>query len=129
MKKQLCIYPLIVLFFFTTGCAAVLIGAGVAAGGAGVVWYKGKLEQTLSATVPRVHAAVKAGLSDLNISIKEERHDNLISKVRGELADGTKVWIDAASTSASTTTITVRVGYMGDKTFSLRILDSIKKHL
>lgn len=127
MKKQLCIYPLILLFFFTTGCAAILVGA--AAGGAGVVWYKGKLEQTLSATVPQVHAAVKAGLSDLNIRIKEERHDNLISKVRGELADGTKVWIDAASASASTTTITVRVGYMGDKTLSLRILDSIKKHL
>ena len=127
MKKQLCIYPLIVLFFFTTGCAAVLIGA--AAGGAGVVWYKGKLEQSLSATVPQVHAAVKAGLSALNISIKEERHDSLTSEVRGELADGTKIWIDAASTSASTTTITVRVGYMGDKTLSLRILDSIKKHL
>jgi hypothetical protein len=118
------------LYLFNSGCAAFLVGAGV--GGAGVVWYKGKLEETIPASVPRVHRAVKAGLRDLKINITEERSDNLTSEVRGVLADGKKVWIDAKSTTPSTTKLTIRVGLLGeigDKDFSLRIRDAIKRHL
>ncbi len=127
MKKRLCIYPLIVLFFFTTGCAAILVGA--AAGGAGFIWFEGKLEETVRATVPHTHKAIKAGLNDLKIHILEDKGDELTAEVNGVLADGTKVWIDAESTGKSVTRLTIRVGYLGDRTMSLRIRDSIKKHL
>jgi hypothetical protein len=130
LKRRPYIYVLLMLYLFNSGCAAFLVGAGV--GGAGVVWYKGKLEETIPASVPRVHRAVKAGLRDLKINITEERSDNLTSEVRGVLADGKKVWIDAKSTTPSTTKLTIRVGLLGeigDKDFSLRIRDAIKRHL
>lgn len=127
LKRRTYIYLLLVLYLFNSGCAALLVGAG--AGGAGVVWYKGKIEETIPASVPRVHRAVKAGLRDLKINITEDRSDNLTSEVRGVLADGKKVWIDAESTTPSTTKLTIRVGYLGDKTLSLRIRDAIKRHL
>ena len=129
LRKHLYMSALLLLFIFNAGCAAVLVGAGAAAGGAGVIWYKGKLEETIPASVPRVHQAVKAGLSDLKIHITEDRSDNLTVEVNGILADGKKVWIDAVSTSPTTTKLTIRVGYLGDKALSLRIRDAIKKHL
>lgn len=126
LRRKFYIYVLILLYFIDSGCAAVVVGAGV---GTGVAWYKGKLEETVSASVPHVHQAVKAGLRDLNIAITEDRHDTLTAEVRGELADGKKVSIDAKSVGSSTTKLTIRVGTFGDKDFSLRIRDAIKKHL
>jgi hypothetical protein len=117
------------LYFFNVGCTALLIGAGAVAGGAGVIWYKGKLQDTIPAPVSRVHQAVKAGLKDLKINITEDRADSLTAKVRAVLADGKKVWIDAESTSPSITKLTIRVGYLGDRAFSERILAAIKRHL
>jgi len=127
LKRRLFIYILGLLFLFNSGCAALIVGAG--AGGAGVVYVKGKLQETISASVPQVHKATIAGLKDLKINITEERSDNLTSEVRGTLADGKKVWVDADSINSSSTKLTIRVGYLGDKTFSLRIRDAIKKHL
>lgn len=127
LRKRLYVHVLVMLYLLNSGCAAVVVGAG--AGAAGVIWYKGKLEETVAASVPNVHQAVKAGLKDLNITITEDRHDGLTAEVRGELADGKKVSIDAKSVGSSTTKLTIRVGTFGDKDFSLRIRDAIKKHL
>jgi len=126
LRKKFYIFVFIMLYFINSGCAAVVVGAGV---GTGVAWYKGKLEETVSASVPHVHRAVQAGLRDLNITITEDRHDTLTAEVRGELANGKKVSIDAKSVGTSTTKLTIRVGTFGDKDFSLRIRDAIKKHL
>ena len=126
LRKEIYIYVFIMLYFINSGCAAVVVGAGV---GTGVAWYKGKLEETVSASVPHVHRAVKEGLRDLNITITEDRHDNLTAEVRGELASGKNVSIDAKSVDSSTTKLTIRVGTFGDKDLSLRIRDAIKKHL
>jgi hypothetical protein len=118
---------LFVSYIVTSGCAAVV--AGAAAGTAGVIWYKGNLQETVPYSVPAVHRAALSGLNDLDIRIVEERRDELTSEIRGLLADGTKVWIDAKSTGPNTTKITTRVGVLGDKTFSLRIRDAMKRHL
>jgi hypothetical protein len=126
LRKEFYIFVFIMLYVINSGCAAVVVGAGV---GTGVAWYKGKLEETVSASVPQVHRAVKAGLRDLNITITEDRHDTLTAEVRGELADGKNVSIDAKSIGTSTTKLTIRVGTFGDKDFSLRIRDAIKNHL
>jgi hypothetical protein len=126
-RKHFSVYALLVIYILTTGCAAVVVGA--AAGGAGVVWYKGKLQETIPYTVPHVHKAAKAGFDDLGIRITDHRSDSLTSEIKGVLADGKKVWFNAESTGANTTKYTLRVGILGDKTFSLRIRDAMKKHL
>jgi len=115
------------LYFFNSGCAALLVGAG--AGTAGAIWYKGKLQETVSASVPRVHQAIKSGLRDLNIKITEDKFDNLTAEVEGVFADDRKVSIDAESINSSTTKLTIRVGVFGDKDLSQSISDAIKKYL
>jgi hypothetical protein len=127
LKRHAYIFILIALYLFSTGCAAFLAGAG--AGGAGVIWYRGKLEETLPTSVPRIHKAVQKGLKDMKINITEDRVDKLTLEVRGVLADGKKIWIDAKSITPSSTKLSIRVGLLGDKDFSLRIRDAIKRRL
>ena len=40
-----------------SGCAAVWLGGAAAAGAGTVVYYKGKLEQTLNVSLPETHDA------------------------------------------------------------------------
>lgn len=129
-RNRFFLYVLLSLYLFTTGCAALVIGAG--AGTAGYVWYQGKLEETFKAQVPAVHRAIRAGLKDLKINISEDKGDALVAEVRGLLADGRKVSVDAESVSASATKVTIRVGTVGelrDKELSIRIRDAIRKNL
>ena len=127
LKKRSYVCLLLMLYLFNSGCAALLVGAG--AGTAGAIWYKGKLQETVSASVPRVHQAIKSGLRDLNIKITEDKFDNLTAEVRGVLADDRKVSIDAESVNSSSTKLSIRVGVFGDKDLSQSISDAIKKYL
>ena len=127
LKKRLCICVLLMICLFNSGCAALLVGAG--AGTAGAIWYNGKLQETVSAPVPHVHQATRSGLRDLNIKITEDKSDNLTAEVEGVLSDDRKVSISAESINSSTTKLTIRVGVFGDKDFSQRISDAIKKYL
>lgn len=127
LKRKSCICVLLMFYLLNFGCAALLVGAG--AGTAGAIWYKGKLQETVSASVPRVHQAIKSGVRDLNIEITEDKFDNLTAEVRGVLADDRKVSIDAESINSSNTKLSIRVGAFGDKELSQSIIDAIKKYL
>ncbi len=127
LKKRSYVCLLLMLYLFNLGCAALLVGAG--AGTAGAIWYKGKLQETVSAPVPRVHQAIKSGLRDLNIKITEDKFDNLTAEVKGILANDRKVSIDAESINSSSTKLSIRVGVFGDKDLSQSIIDTIKKYI
>ncbi len=126
-KRRFCVFALLALYLFNTGCVSLL--AGAAAGGAGYAWYKGELEETIPVSVSRMHRAVKAGLKDLEITVLQDHSDKLRSEVKAVMADGTKVSVEAESVGKSTTKLSIRVGYIGDENLSLRIRDAIKKHL
>jgi hypothetical protein len=126
MKKFSCLFILIA-FLLSAGCAPLVIGGG--AGAAGVIWYKGKLEDTIAAPLPKVHEAFVAGLKDLNIEITKDRSDALEGKIEAKLASNEKVWINLTAPNVSTTKATIRVGYLGDKEHSQRILEAARTHL
>jgi hypothetical protein len=105
-----------------------VVAAG-AAGGAGIVYYHGWLTDQVTTDVPRTFEASRAGLKELNIRITEARYDNIKGKVNGELADGTNVYVKLKATEGKTTEIRIRVGALGDKDASHRILRAIKRQL
>lgn len=111
------------------GCTAVMVGA--AGGTAGTVYVLGKLEDTLNASVPRVHQATIAALKELDLPIMEEKVDKITGQLESEFADGKNVWIGLESIRSSTTQIQIRVGYVGegDETRSRMILEEIKRQL
>jgi len=128
VHKGRAVLALILAFgLMASGCAAV-VAAG-AAGGAGVVYYQGWLTDQINADVPRTFEATRAGLKELNIAVGEARYDSLKASVNGELSDGTNVYVKMKATEGGTTEISIRVGTLGDKDASHRILRAIKRHV
>lgn len=113
----------------TAGCGLLVVG-GAAAGGAGAaIYYQGKLEKTVDATVKDCYRASHEALKELDMPLNAGEVDYATGNVKSKYADGTKVWIDLERVSDTQTTITVRVGYLGDKERAMTILDHIEKHL
>lgn len=129
VRKQLALLVFLSLFTLITSCVPLLIvgGAGVGAGGA--IWYKGKLEATLHATIHQTRSATLNALKDLNLPVMLEKKDNLVAIIDSEISDGTRIWIKLNSLTESTTKVNIRVGILGDEARSNRILEAIKRNL
>ena len=110
-----------------SACAAVV--AGGVLGGGGVIYEKGRLSQTLNASVPRAHAATVAALKDLHMPIIEDRHDSLTARMKSRLATGEDVRIGMDYATADTSKVSIRIGVLGDRAKSLMIFERIRAEL
>lgn len=126
-RKRALLSLILALCLLVSGCAAI-VAAG-AAGGAGVVYYQGWLTDQVTATVPRTFDATKAGLQELKLPVNKARYDQIKGSVNSELSDGTNVYIKLKATEGGTTEVKIRVGTLGDKDASHRILRAIKRNL
>ena len=111
----------------TTGCVALMVGAG--AGAAGTVYVMGKLEERVEASISKVQEATVAGLKDLNLPIHKNEGDKLSAQIESKTADDKTIWIKANFVTESLTELTIRVGLTGDEQRSREILRAIKRHL
>lgn len=112
---------------WTTGCVALMVGAG--AGAAGAVYVMGKLQERVEASVPQVQEAAIAGLKDLNLPIRHNQGDKLSAKIESETADNKTIWVHVEFVTDSISELTIRVGLTGDESRSREILRAIKLHL
>ncbi|MDA8091992.1 MAG: DUF3568 family protein [Actinomycetota bacterium] len=110
-----------------SGCVALVVGG--AAGAAGTVWYEGALVDTISKPVPVVQNAMLAGLKDLHITVNDAKSDSLEGHIYARLANGDKVAMKLEAVNDNTTKLALRVGLMGDKAMSERILAAGRNHL
>jgi hypothetical protein len=111
----------------TTGCAALLLGAAAGAGGA--VYMQGKLEEELLQPVPTVHQATVRALEDLQLSVVENKADQLTARLESHLADERRISIRLQALDKGKTLLSIRVGLIGDEAQSRRILEAVKNHL
>jgi hypothetical protein len=109
-----------------SGCL-LLVGAGGGAGGA--VYVMGKLKEEINAPVAKVHEAARAAIKDLGIPLIQDKEDTLTTHLESEFSDGKRVWIDVEKTSDTVSTLTIRVGLLGDEVKSREILAKVKQHL
>lgn len=116
---------LAVTMLAASGCFWLVVGA--AAGGSAAVYYQGRLEQTLDADLKTCHVAAERALADLKLRPTRNRADAATAHLESSYADGKRVWIDMEAVG-NATQVTVRVGLIGDKDRSLKILDGIKRH-
>lgn len=111
----------------TTGCVALMVGAG--AGAAGTVYVMGKLQERVEASVPKVQKATIAGLQDLNLPIQKNEGDKLSAQIESRTADEKTISIKINFVTESLSELTIRVGLTGDEQRSREILRAIKRHL
>jgi len=113
----------------TTGCPAVLFGAGAAAGAGALGWQAGWLRGNIPEPLERVHRAAKAALADFKVRLDDESAKPSSGKVDGTMPDGRRVVVETRAIGAKETQVRVRVGLWGDQAASLKIFEQMKKHL
>ncbi len=119
----------LIMMLHLTGCTAGWLVAGGLAGAGGVVWVKGKLTETLDHPLPVVHTATIQALKGVQVPVEKDVSDHLTARIESRFADGKRLWIDLDSLSETSTRISIRIGLLGDKERSHRLLRAIHRHL
>ena len=115
---------LLAISLLAGGCVAIV--AGVAAGAAGVVYVRGQAKAAFPHDVETVfNAAVAALEQDLEIPIESKAYDVTDGRIDAERADGNKVRVRLELIGADVTQVRVRVGTIGDKTWSKIFLEKL----
>ena len=79
--------------------------------------------------VKSVHDAAVAGVKDLGLNITTSRVDRLSGMVRGSFADNKDFEIKLSYEAQGITLMGIKVGLIGDKILSVKLFQSIEKHL
>ena len=120
---------LVLAFLLITGCAAVIIGAGVGIGAA--AYAKGKLIKTYRTEYHQTVQTSIHTLENLKIPIDEKISDELKTSINATRPDGTPVRIDIVRIDNNLTEVGVRTGSVGlwDQKVSQQIQDRIGARL
>ncbi|MBI5383153.1 MAG: DUF3568 family protein [Verrucomicrobia bacterium] len=112
-----------------TGCLAVAVAGGAAAGAGAVVYVKGELQSNLEAPLAKCTTAANQAVTNLKLKKIGEENDGTSAKIKARNAKDQAVTISLKKLTDSATRISIRVGTWGDKAASQQILDEVKKGL
>ena len=102
---------LLLSIWLLTGCAAVIVGAGV---GAGTYTYiKGELTRSYQVKFDKTLQICIDILEDLNQPIIDKTTDGEKTTIRSKRKDGTEQTIDVSIISIDWTQVSVRTGVVG----------------
>ena len=115
--------------FVNGGCpAAVLVGAGAAAGGGAYAYVKGELKSTEKVSLSQAWKAAQMAMDDLEFETLHKEKDFFEAAITASGAGGKAIRVTLERISDNLTEIKIRIGTFGDKTLSEQILDRIRKH-
>lgn len=118
----------LILSLTLTGCGLLIIG-GATVGAGAIVWNAGWLQAELPAQTQRVHRAAAAALRDLKWEVDLHEFDGKDGTVDAFQPNGRRVVVKVKNLEERKTRVRIRVGILGNKAASQRILDQIKKNL
>jgi len=129
MSKRIAVILLSASLVGCGGCAAVLVGSGVAVGAAAVGWQRGWLKTTIDQPLERVQRAARSALADFRVALDSEGSGPTALTLSGPLRDGRQVLVRLKVVGEKTTAVGIHIGFWGDQDLSLKILEQLKKHL
>lgn len=129
MGRILIIGALVVLTVSMAGCTALLVGAGVGAGAAGVAYVKGDLESDVKADPKEIEKASLKAFEVLDIHKISSSASALDASIIGRTATDKSVKIVVKAKETGGSRISIRVGTFGSESMSRKIYDEIKKML
>lgn len=114
MKLRWLALPIVLLVL--AGCGPlVFLGAGAAAGVAGVKYQQGSLTVVYQAPYMQTWDGVLSSLKDMGLRIEKSEHDLTTGKILARRADDTPITITLEYKSSKQTEVVIRVGYFGDQ--------------
>lgn len=109
--------------------ACAVVAAGGAGAGGTYGYFRGELKQTLEAKYDDVWNASQKAVQDLELHLEESSKDAMSARLMGFLANGDRYVIRMESEKRGFVTVVIRIGTLGDKEKSEKILDAIMKNL
>lgn len=112
----------------TTGCAAILLGAGVAAGAGTVAYVKGDLESDENVDIEVARGAAASALEAEGYTVvRDTRAKGTSYTIKGERPGDDSVVVTLESRRDTVTHVKIRVGTFGDEARSNRLLEKMRE--
>jgi hypothetical protein len=109
--KKLYVLASLAYLLISTGCIAVVVGAGAGAGT--FAYVDGQLSRTYHASYEKTYAVIQGILADLKQPILEEKTDGTQTTIRSERSDGTPISVRVRIIDPEWTEVSVRTGHIG----------------
>jgi hypothetical protein len=110
----------------TSGCVAVVAGAGA---GAAVAYVRGDLDGTVNAGFNQAVRAASAAIGDLKFARVTEKKDAMQAIIVARNAADKRIEIRVEEAGEKTSKVKIRVGVFGDESLSMAIFDKVKSNL
>ena len=111
MLKRLYLIIAIMYLWLSTGCIALVVGAGAGAGT--FAYVNGKLRRTYQENYETNYAVCKGILADLKQPVLEEKTDGTQTTIRSQRFDETPMIINVRIIDPEWTEVSVRTGHIG----------------
>ena len=112
--------------FVISGCAAAVVGAGVAGT---VAYLKGDLEVVESKGIDAVYIAAKMAMGQLDLRVTEDGRDAMTAVITALDVEDKTVTIRLKWATENSTKLSIRVGIFGNERKSVRIYQKIHDNL
>ena len=111
MLKRLYLLIVIMHLWLSTGCIALVVGAGAGAGT--FAYVDGQLSRTYQANYETTYAACKGILQDMKQPILEEKTDGTQTTIKSQRVDETPMTLKVRIIDPEWTEVSVRTGHIG----------------
>jgi len=125
MKKIKSIIVLLAMVFSLSGCVAAWLAVGAGAGIGTYKYIEGSLSREYPLAYSRAWDATNSALANQQISISNSMDEGVKGDIDAVRKDGTKVVVKLEDRGQSVTTISVRVGMLGNRSDAEKIHDEI----
>jgi hypothetical protein len=111
MQKRLYLIIALAYLWVSSGCIALLVGAGAGAGT--FAYVDGHLSRTYQATYLKTYEACIGILKDMKQPVLEEKTDGTETTIKSERSDKTPMTITVKIIDPEWTEVSVRTGHIG----------------
>lgn len=125
MKKRARLMLLLSSLIFFYGCAAVLLGVGAGVGIGAYKYVEGNLIREYPVAYAKAWNAANAALANLKIGVTNSLNNGAKGTIEAVQKDGSKVVLNLKDKGQNVTSVSVRVGVLGDRKAAERIHSAI----
>jgi uncharacterized protein DUF3568 len=112
-----------------SGCVTTAVGGGPNVTAGTYSYFARELEVIYGVPLADVWPRVLAAIESLQLHIEVQRIDGLGGEIQARRPNGTKVQVDLKPTGDHSTSVSVRVGFWGDREMSERVQRNIRQQV
>ena len=129
MRRYLCAFLGMSLLVSISGCVSTGVGGGPNVTAGTYSYFTRELEVIYGIPLADVWPRALAAVESLQLHIDRQLIDGLGGEIQARRPDGTNVQVSLEPTGDHSTSISVRVGFWGDREMSERVQRAIRQQI